>query len=389
MFAAAHVQTALILVQSYKGEMPFVHFSKSYFSLHKKHGSRDRKQILQLCYSFFRMGHTLPIWPPEQRMITGLFLCADAPNPLLAALKPEWNEKAGLPLHEKCLMAGCAEHELTIFPWINEISEGINPSEFSLSHLRQPDLFIRIRPGHKNAIIKLLETKWIEYTLVGENAIRLPNGFKVEEFFVLNKQVVIQDLSSQRVGDLFSFIPAAVAKKGTFRIWDACAASGGKSIMALDTFPSASLTVTDKRTSILHNLTERFRYAGIKNYHRFAVDLEHQEASIPPQDLVIADLPCTGSGTWSRTPEQLNNFDPSTINDFSVLQKKIAVNAINRLLPGGYFLYITCSVFRQENEDNIAFLMEKNSLELVHQTVISGLETHADTMFAALLRKPA
>ncbi|MBZ5859185.1 RsmB/NOP family class I SAM-dependent RNA methyltransferase [Flavihumibacter profundi] len=388
MFAAAHVQTALQLVQSYKGDMPFVHYSKTYFSAHKKHGSRDRKQILQLCYCWFRMGHTLQQWPPEQRMLTGLFLCSDTPNPLLGALKPDWNEKAILPLAEKCLLAGCGEHELAIFPWTDALSAGIDAGSFSLSHLHQPDLFIRIRPGHKNAVINVLESKWIEYKLVGENSIRLPNGFKVEEHFVLNKQVVIQDLSSQKVGELFELLSPALVKKDPFRIWDACAASGGKSIMAIDKFPSASLTVTDKRTSILHNLTERFRYAGIKNYHRFAVDLSEQEASIPQQDFIIADVPCSGSGTWSRTPEQLTCFDPASISTFSALQRKIAGNALKKLLPGGYFLYITCSVFREENEGNIAFLLQDNSLQLIRQHIIDGVEDHADTMFVALLHKP-
>ena len=388
MFAAAHVQTALQLVQAFKGELPFAQYAKAYFSNHKKHGSRDRKQILQLCYCWFRMGQTLPKWPAEQRMLTGLFLCSDVPNALLEALKPEWNEKAGLPLEEKCLLAGFGLHELLIFPWTGKLSEGIDGPAFSQSHLLQPDLFVRIRPGHKNAVINVLETKWLEYKLVGDQSIRLPNGFKVEEHFVVNKQVVIQDLSSQKVGNIFSEIPTAIVTKNPFRIWDACAASGGKSIMAIDSFPNATLTVTDKRTSILHNLSERFRYAGIKNYHRFAVDLAVQEASIPLQDFIIADVPCTGSGTWSRTPEQLLSFDPGTIADYSKLQQKIVSNAVKKLLPGGCLLYITCSVFHEENEDNVAFLLQKFSLQLMKQQIINGVKEHADTMFVALLKKP-
>ena len=141
MFAKAHLQTALLLVQAYKGEMPFVHYAKQYFSSHKKHGSRDRKQILQLCYAYFRLGHALPGWPAEKRMVTGLFLCSTEPNALLQALEPGWNDHASLPLEKKCELAGCTINDLTIFPFPGQLSNEPETLAFSVSHLAQPDLF--------------------------------------------------------------------------------------------------------------------------------------------------------------------------------------------------------------------------------------------------------
>ena len=94
MYARAHVATALQLVQQYNGDLPFVHQLKQYFSLHKKHGSRDRKQIAQLCYCWFRLGHALKHLPAAERMMAALFLCSDQPNPLLAGLHEDWNQHA-------------------------------------------------------------------------------------------------------------------------------------------------------------------------------------------------------------------------------------------------------------------------------------------------------
>lgn len=390
MYAAAHLQTALQLVQSYKGEVPFVHYSKAYFSAHKKHGSKDRKNILQLCYAYYRMGQTLGDWPAERRMLAGLFLCSRAANPLLTALKPEWQDKTVLPLAEKCLLAGFGEHELQCFKWTTAISEGIDPQAFSTAHLQQPDLFIRIRPGYREKVIKVLEEAWIDYELMGGTAVRLPNGCAVEELFALNKEVVVQDLSSQRVGRFFQLLPAELTRKQPFRVWDACAASGGKSIMAQDYFAAMDLTVTDKRTSILHNLATRFKTAGISQYRVFPADLSVHKPELPQQNLIITDVPCTGSGTWSRTPEQLVHFNAATITVLAELQFAIVRNALSALAPGGYLLYITCSVFAAENEQQVARLLQSDSrLELIQQQILAGYEQRADSMFAALLRKKA
>jgi 16S rRNA (cytosine967-C5)-methyltransferase len=58
------------------------------------------------------------------------------------------------------------------------------------------------------------------------------------------------------------------------------------------------------------------------------------------------------------------------------------------LEPGGYLLYITCSVFKKENEEAVNFVKEKFHLQLVKMELQKGYDKKADTMFAALLQKP-
>lgn len=386
MFAKAHLQTALLLVQAYKGEMPFVHYAKQYFSSNKKHGSRDRKQILQLCYAFFRMGHALHEWPPEKRMVTGLFLCSSEPNSLLQALAPEWNDHASQPLEKKCELTGCAITDLTIFPFAGHLSDDPDLLAFSVSHLVQPDLFIRIRPGFEEYVVKKLEKLDISYSLPQPGSIRLPNGFAVEEHFTLNQQVVVQDLSSQRVGRIMKAAHDYYNTAEEFRIWDCCAASGGKAIMAKDMFPSAKLTVSDIRSSIMENLRRRFKDARIYEFESLVVDLTIATPLIPPQDFIIADVPCSGSGTWSRNPENLVTFELAEISRYSELQRKIIGNALRKLQPGGLLMYITCSVYKEENEMNVNHFLTNYPLELLSLQFISGYEEKADSMFAAIMK---
>src|SRR5690606_23481303 len=100
------------------------------------------------------------------------------------------------------------------------------------------------------------------------------------------------------------------------------------------------------------NLEERFRHAGIRGYKAFVADLsvgEENYKNIPFKkgsiDLIILDVPCSGSGTWGRSPEYLRFFDEKEIDHYAALQKKILTNSIPYLKKDGIILYSTCSVF--------------------------------------------
>ena len=58
------------------------------------------------------------------------------------------------------------------------------------------------------------------------------------------------------------------------------------------------------------------------------------------------------------------------------------------LKPGGHLLYITCSVFKKENEENVSFIKENFHFDLIKMEVLKGYDKKADTLFAALLKKP-
>src|SRR5690606_8193418 len=104
-------------------------------------------------------------------------------------------------------------------------------------------------------------------------------------------------------------------------------------------------------------------------------------------DLVIADVPCSGSGTWSRTPEQLYYFGKEKIQLYASRQRKILEHVTGNAKPGGYLLYCTCSVFRKENEEQVQYLQDAG-WTVVQQEILTGYNMRADTLFAALLQKP-
>lgn len=407
---------AVQLLQQYNGSQPFGSFIKQFFSQHKKYGSKDRKHISQLCYAYFRLGKALPQLATEERILTGLFFCSHEPNELLQHLKPEWNEQTHLPLPEKIQVPGFdhppilhgVEGTIDIFPWQEALSEDINYELFCASFFTQPDLFLRLRPNKESIVKSKLQQAGIVFREIGSSCIALPNASKVDTVIEPDKEAVIQDYSSQRIGELMEFIrnsmgasastapsaqgsapSTALSAQKPLNLWDACAASGGKSILAYDIFNGIDLTVSDVRKSILINLEKRFTTAGIKNYQAFIADLSTSTFHIQHStfDIIITDVPCSGSGTWSRTPEQLYYFDPQQIDHYSALQKKIVHHAIPHLKPGGFLLYCTCSVFKKENEEVVQFIQEAHSLQLLRKELFAGYAMKADTLFGAVFQK--
>lgn len=387
----SYLNSAKTIIDSYKGDVPLAVFLKRYFNSNKKYGGKDRKQIAALCYNFYRLGKAIPHLPVEEKIIVSVFLCETKSNDFLQFHKPEWNEMITGTIAEKIQVAGFTPED--VFPWAEELSSGIDAELFRYSFFKQPDLFLRIRPGKKEIVIKKLQDAGIAFEMKHEDCIALPNATRIDGVLEIDREVVVQDYNSQQVLNGTRYQVAG--SKNLIPVWDCCAASGGKSILAYDILNGqVDLTVSDIRESILSNLKQRFEVAGIKNYRSFVADLA---AGDPPQDaadelstlnpqLVICDAPCTGSGTWSRTPEQLYFLKRKTIDVYVAMQQQIVGNVIPHVAKGGFFVYITCSVFKNENEDMVSYIKEKFHLQLLQVELLKGYDKKADSMFTAVFK---
>jgi 16S rRNA (cytosine967-C5)-methyltransferase len=384
----SYISSASTIIGAYKGEEPFVHFIKKKFAANKKFGSRDRKIISSLCYCYFRIAHLLSEATIEEKIIKGLFLCESKNNDLLQALYPDLNEKITYSPEEKCTYLQV--DPAAIFPYSSLLGEGIVAWDYCFSFLRQPLLFLRLRPQKKPLVVSKLKAAGIDFSLAKEDCISLANTTSVDTLIKLNTEAVVQDYNSQRVFDYFINHPEFISKGKNISTWDCCAASGGKSILLYDKLSgNIKLTVSDIRKNILYNLQQRLQEARVPVYKSFAADLQQ---GIPMDkedvfDIIICDVPCTGSGTWSRTPEQLAFFKESSIGEYASKQIKIAGNATSLLVKDGLFFYITCSVFKKENEDVVAVLQTQKGLTLLHMEYLKGYHMQADTLFVAILKK--
>ncbi len=358
-------------------DRPVTKYLPEYFKRNKQMGSRDRKNLSKAIYSYFRLGNCLAGLKSDERLFVALFLTANSPDDMLAYFKPAYQERITDSLSEKATYLASLFPEFNlndIFPFTAHLSASIDQTLFINSQLIQPDLFIRVIKGAEQKLAAYLNEAQIPFEKK-EWCYRLPNAAKL-----LNTEYLyeVQDQSSQYTANYFQPKPKQMW-------WDCCAASGGKSLLLHALEPSVYILASDNRASSLLNLEVRFKQAGITQFRRREIDLLAEINSIEKDSMdgIILDAPCSGSGTWSRTPEMLSQFKESQLEKFIYLQRTIAENASQFLKPGCPLVYITCSVFKEENEDAVDYFLANLPLKLEKMELIKGYESKADTMFVA------
>jgi 16S rRNA (cytosine967-C5)-methyltransferase len=367
------------ILARYTGSLPLHHFLKEYFRQHPKLGSRDRRGLSDAAYAWMRAGKALEkdTHNLEEKRLAAMQLCGLRPKAFAPFFPPDWSTEAPeLPADFHVALPD-------IFPFDISLSSGISREAWTASLLRQPRLFLRIR-GSQATTEKILQKECIPHEWLGESCLALPNATKLEGLLPEDSYVV-QDASSQACG-------ALLQGKAGERWWDCCAGAGGKSLMLADSAPGISLLATDVRASILKNLAERFRRYGLPLPERAvlnASDAQATQACIGERcfEGIICDVPCSGSGTWARTPESCCFFQPEQLASYASRQRDILKNAARFLSPGGRIIYITCSVFHAENEDVLETVAEKAGLRIVSAQLFNGISRQADSLFAAELRR--
>jgi 16S rRNA (cytosine967-C5)-methyltransferase len=385
---------ALDCLQGYNFLEPFSIYLKKYFQANSKLGSRDRRNIRQLCYAWWRLGNAGKTLPNNERMFLALFLSYQQLDAFSERIFKETNviEYITHSPFDKWNFINSTYPNLLgkdeLFPFQEDLMNDFVKDDFVLDGFYRRGLWVRAKKQFKGKVVSYFDTNNISYQ-ISES---VPHAFLLsDDFDIVNSNpyqqgwIEIQDLSSQILGGYYN--PSDNEK------WlDACAASGGKSLQLLDSNNKIDLTVTDIRESILTNLQVRFKRNNIHQYRSMVVDWSSPNpddgASLKESfDVIIADVPCSGSGTWARTPEQKLNITKAKIQSYSTLQYAIVSNLLPLLKKGGRLFYSTCSVYQSENIAVVNKLISNFEVELVQSKTISGIALMADTMYYAELIK--
>lgn len=218
--------------------------------------------------------------------------------------------------------------------------------------------------------------------------------------------IEIQDEGSQMIAYLCG------AKPGS-QVLDYCAGAGGKTLaivnsMALDKKPKGRIVAMDIDAGRLEKARPRFRRAHAHDIievrplsdEKSRKWLKRQKGTF---DVVLLDVPCTGTGTWRRNPDmRWRNYGPD-LAELITIQAGIFDRVANVVKPGGRLVYATCSLLPQENEDQVdQFLKNHPNYTVVPVKEIfpaggigdpymrlSSLRHNTDGFFAAVLQRAA
>jgi len=205
---------------------------------------------------------------------------------------------------------------------------------------------------------------------ITENPQRLRNSAAY-----LDGRIELQDAASQAVVAMLPLEDAA-------RVLDYCAGGGGKTLAMAARAP-ARYVAHDIAPQRMRDLPERARRAGIR------VELADaaRVATLCPYDLVLLDVPCSGSGSWRRAPEAKWALTPARLAELQKIQGQILDATHAFVAPGGVLAYVTCSMLRAENGDQVAaFLQRTPGWHCSVQRSFTPLEG-GDGFFCALLTR--
>lgn len=164
----------------------------------------------------------------------------------------------------------------------------------------------------------------------------------------------VQDESSMLVGYLG-------AKTNPQVVYDLCAAPGGKSVHLAQLLPHAEIYSYDLTQQKIEKIQQNIRRLALESiktgvYDATVIDDTRKETA----DLVIADVPCSGTGVISSKVDLKYRVNATNIEELIDIQKSILAAAAAYVKKGGYLLYSTCSILPSENREQVMWFLEHN-----------------------------
>ena len=303
------------------------------------------------------------------------------PASLFERLSREFGEKKACEISENYLRERPVQVRLCLSKLPEEEIRDILLRE--VPKLRKVDVEAVLRSSEESGFLlhsmPVLREMPVIYELPG-----IPGVEKLEAF----KRGLIQ------VQDLSGAVAAAALcpEKGAL-VMDVCAAPGGKTIAVADFMAKSfgeeqriiSRDLTERKLSLIRENVTRCGFKNIRAEIWDALSFDPRyEKKI---DSLIADLPCSGLGIAGKKPDIKLNVGEKEIEELSRLQSRMLDIVSRYVKPGGRLLYSTCTLTKEEDEDNALSFAERSGFRLLYMTKLLPAAEH-DGFFISVFERP-
>lgn len=367
MTPAARTQAAIDILDGWAASrLPADRFIREFFRARRYAGSKDRAAVSERVYDVFRhrasfawrMGSDTP-----RALVIASLLKEGADVPSLftgdgygpALLTDEERARTIVAPTDQAAPHITGEYPLFLQSELDRAFAEDVALEMGAMLERAPvDLRVNTLKATRDGVLDILRSEGFEAeaTRYSPTTIRLPattRGLEQSKLF-LDGAFEFQDEAAQIA------VLLAQAKPNS-RVLDLAAGAGGKSLaLAAAMNNSGELTAHDIDEGRLRQIAPRAQRAGVTIIQTHA----GQKPPGRPYDLVLLDAPCSGSGTWRRSPENKWRLTPERLNQLNALQDMLLDQAAARAAGKACIVYATCSILPRENEDRIAAFLERH-----------------------------
>lgn len=263
--------------------------------------------------------------------------------------------------------------------WTKHYGEEIT-EQMLASTLEPSELYIRCNKS-KISPETLREHLVAEHVTV-EEAPYVSGAYAIRDYDMLyalsafrNGEFCVQDVSS-----MLAALAASPAEDSL--VLDVCAAPGGKALHLADMLHgTGQVLARDVSEDKVRRMEENLERCGFTN-----MTVQVWDATVPDNalkekaDVVIADVPCSGLGVTGKKPDIKYRVNQEQIDSLQKLQREIIDTVWGYVKPGGTFIYSTCTVSEEENEDNVHYILDNYPFELVSLEGCDGFFMQSDTL---------
>ena len=262
--------------------------------------------------------------------------------------------------------------------------------------LERPTEWIRVNLQKTNAPVLAEKLGITGSSILYDRYIEVPRDVGVK--LLLATPEFVKGQFSFQNPSAFEVIKLLDLKPG-LKVWDACAAPGGKTALMAEMDGSLEILASDSSASRLEKMQDLMNRLGLTNIKTETIDLaaslsQNSKGASGDRaqgsmrfDRILLDVPCSNMGVIARRPESVYRMTPESINEIAELQFKILENASTALAPGGRLVYATCSPDPTETTRVIArFVKAHSEFVKVGEPVLPGLkDSRLDGFFAQAL----